>query len=129
MPTPHDITEEMRALRDVIREAHEAVKDLRAAIRTAQLMGPDLTKRFQEHADREIGELDNHLQTLINQQSTELNAAVKVARDAIINQLLITEMVLDPDTNRVSFHFPPFMFNDHEPLPHPDVPPKAGHQT
>lgn len=124
MPQPTSITEEMRIIRDVIREAHEAVKDLRNAIRDANRLAPTLTDRFREHADREIGELDNHLQAIINDQSTQLNAAVKTARDAIIKHLLITEMVLDPDTQRVSFHFPPIRFADDTPPPRPDVQPK-----
>lgn len=122
-----DIPDEIRVLRDVIREAHEAVKDLRSAIRDAQQLAPDLTKRFEEHANREMRDLDNHLQAETNRKAAELNAAVHIARDAIVNQLLITEMVLDPDTQSVSFHFPRMKFNDLEQLPHPEVLPKEGH--
>ena len=121
-------SEETELLRQTIREAHEATQGLWDAIRAAQRLQPELTEKFERHANREIRDLANNLQEQFNRQSGEMNQAVSQAKELILQHLLASELALDKNTGTVRLLFPPLKFDDHYPIPYPDNPPKESHQ-
>jgi|SRR6267142_3937229 len=116
--------EETQALRQLIREAHEATQGLYAAIKAASALEPGLVDRFQAAADSEFRQLSNYLQQEMNHQSVELNAAVGAARAEILRQLTAAEMVLDRESNTVRLLFKGGRFEDDTPIPYPNTTPK-----
>lgn len=120
-PTP---SEEVQLLRQATREAHEAIQDLRTAIREARALAPALVDDFQATADTETQQLANHLQTEMNHQAAELNAAVDRARTQIVEQLRASELVFDETSGRIKIMFGGGRYDDNCPLPYPDLPPK-----
>jgi Sec-independent protein translocase protein TatA len=97
-------------LREATREAHAAVKDLRAAIRGARQLAGQLADEMQDRANAELAEWVNCMQADQNRHATELNAAVQRARDAIIEALTLAELEPDEEmkTLRVTFRGPLF---------------------
>jgi hypothetical protein len=123
-----DLTAEEQRLRDTIRIAHEAIQELRAAIREARTLEPDLVAKYEAFHHREIKQLSNFFQSEMNRQSTELNAAVRAARIEITDQLAMAELVIDRDTKQVRLLFSGSKFDDQIPLPYPDQPVKETDQ-
>ena len=114
-------SEETALLQATVREAHEATQGLRDSIRDALMLTVRLVDDFQAIADAEVRDFSNHLQTEINRQSAELNAAVDKARDVILHQLTATEMIIDKENEVVRLKFPPGKFDDNQRLPYPHI--------
>lgn len=114
-------SEEAQLLRQATREAHEAAKDLRAAIREARRLAPALVDDFQAVSDRELMQFANHLQTEMNRQAAELNTAVDQARTAIIDQLRASELEYDETSGRIKIIFGAGRFDANCPLPYPNT--------
>lgn len=125
----HRLTPEQEAdrLNDVIRQAHETLKDLRDAIREARRLAPDLVSSFEATHEREMQLLSNHLTTESNRISTQLNDTIQSCREMIINQIMAGEAVLDASTRTVTIKFGNMAFDDHQPLPYPDTTTKENH--
>jgi hypothetical protein len=121
-PTP---SEEVQLLRQATREAHEAAKDLRDAIRAANALAPALVDDFQATHERELNQLANHLQTEMNHQSATLNEAVDRARTAIVDQLRASELEYDKTSGRIKIIFGAGRFDTTCPLPYPEHQPKG----
>lgn len=119
-PTP---AEEIELLRETIRDAHAAIKDLRAEIRRADRLAPQLVEAFEQLHEREIEQLSNHMTAEANRQSALLNESVSQARQWILQQLTAQELVLDPANGVVLLNFPNRPLDDDVPLPYPQ------HQT
>jgi hypothetical protein len=98
--------EQAEQLRDLIRQAHEAVKDLRAELRRADQLAPELVKRFEEVHDRETDQLVSHLTDTAVTVTDQMRAAVEEARGWMLDQLCARELVLDPVNNVVKLMFP-----------------------
>ena len=120
-PAPAD--EEQR-IRDLIREAHEVIKDLREQIRQATSLTTTLTSAYQAHHDHEIKQLSNNLQVVFNKAAADLNKAVREARTAIATQLRASSLDYDPATGRISITYPSGTFDEHVPLPYPHLNPQ-----
>lgn len=123
-----DLTAEEQRLRDTIRIAHEAIQELRAAIREARALEPRLVEQFEATHHREIQQLSNYFQTEMNRQSAELNTAVRAARVEITDQLAMAELVIDRDTKQARLLFSGSKFDDQIPLPYPELAPKETDQ-
>jgi hypothetical protein len=91
-------------LRELIREAHGATKDLRGAIREAREFSEGLIKLVDTAADcartaayeageAQIAAFGAHLQRELNKQAHELNVAVGEARRHIVKQLTLTRLI------------------------------------
>lgn len=117
-------SEETQLLQQTIREAHEATQALNQAIKEANLLATRLVDDFQAIHDREIKSLGNTLQIEMNQQSADLNQAVTKAREMVLQQMSATELRYDKTTNTVRLLFPEWKFDDHVPIPYPEIVPK-----
>jgi F0F1-type ATP synthase membrane subunit b/b' len=113
--------EETRALRELIREAHEATQALRAAIREAAQLSATLTQEYQRYHDRELKQLANALTVEHNQVSADLNASVERARIMISEQIMAGKAVFDADTSTVTVSWGNGAFDDQQPLPYPEA--------
>lgn len=116
--------QEAARLTEIIREAHGVIRDLRVTVKLAQALIKNLLIDIQKTVDREMGQLANHIQAENNEAAARLNREVKDAKEAIIRQLMITEMRLDPETETFTFHFPNEIFQDQIPMPHPEYLPE-----
>jgi CRISPR/Cas system-associated protein Csm6 len=123
-----DLTPEEQRLVDLIRQAHEAMTDLKAVIREARALQPALVAGYEATHHREIKQLSNFFQSEMNRQSAELNAAVRAARSEITDQLAMAELVIDRDTKQARLLFSGRKFDDQIPLPYPDQPVKETDQ-
>jgi hypothetical protein len=101
---------QLAQLRELVREAHGATKDLRTAIREAKDYADSLVKLVDAAADaarraayaagcEQVRELEAHLQAEMNRSAADLNAAVQVARDHISKALMpkVASVLLDGD--------------------------------
>jgi F0F1-type ATP synthase membrane subunit b/b' len=90
-------------LRAVVREAHEATKDLRAALREARNYADEIGKnwagqldqiielvetRAHEAADAEMAEHGQQLQAEMNRQAAILNEVIDRARIAVVEAII-----------------------------------------
>jgi hypothetical protein len=116
--------QEISQLRDLIREAHEVLKDLRGALREARAAASDMVTRFDLIATREIQQLGNHLQQCNNQAAADLNAEVQAARVELTRQLAMSHLERDNSTDTWRVIFQAGRFDDQIPLPHPQLLPK-----
>jgi hypothetical protein len=107
VPAALDTAEQLRQL---VREAHAAAKDLRHAIREAQQLAGQLAAELQDRAEVEYVQWVGELQAAQNRHAADLNAAIVRARDAIIQALTLAELEAGEDfkTLRVKFRGPLF---------------------
>lgn len=115
-----DPAAEADQLRGLIRDAHAAVKDLRAAIRETEQVRAQLTGRFEAAANEAIAELSNHLQAYANRLTAQLNASVEAARQEIVNHLADTRIQYDKAADNFVIVFAGAKFIENEPMPHPE---------
>lgn len=115
-------SEETEVLAGVVRAAHEALKDLKAAIREATQLAPRLVAEFEATHHREMSLLSNHMTAEGNRAAGELNDAVDRARDEILRQLAAQELVLDRDNGVIKLLFSKGRFDDQVPPPFPHDP-------
>lgn len=114
-----DPAAEADRLRGLIRDAHAAVKDLRAAIRETEHTRAQLAARFEESANDAIGELANHLQVIANEYSAGLNANVEAARHEIAQHLFDARIKYDEAADNFVVVFQGARFQEDTPAPYP----------
>ena len=120
-----DPAAEAEQLRGLIRDAHAAVKDLRAAIRDTEQLRAQLVDRFEAAANEAIAELSNFLQGEANRLTADLNASVRATRDDIAQHLLDARIVHDPEANNFVIVFAGAKYVENEPMPYPErIPPR-----
>lgn len=115
-----DPAAETKRLRDVIREAHEAVKDLRAIIREARQLGADLAAEFEVIANREVMDMANQLQQYANEQAVSLNASVKAVRREIAEHILDARIEYDQAADNFVLVFRGAKFTEDMLMPYPE---------
>jgi len=120
--------EETRLLRDTVREAHETLKDLRAAIREARTLTTEMVSEFERIHAREIEQLSNHMAAESNRHAAQLNVEVARAKDMIFKQIMAGELIIDPLAGAVRLRFGDWKFDDQQPPPYPNTPPKESNQ-
>src|SRR6266852_6598293 len=120
--------EETQLLRDTIRQAHEATQAPRAAIKEANALSPALVEKFNDLHKREMHQLSNHINAESNRAAAELNIAVEAARQEVIPQLMLADLVLDPDAGVVRVLFNGGRFDDQQPVPYPNHQPPGDTQ-
>ncbi len=109
-------------LRELIREAHGATKDLARVLREIRQAiaggAAQAAQAAQAAGNAELGRYSRHLQREMNQQSAELNAAIARAQQNIIDALVISHVEQDPDVpGRLRFTFRGAPFDENFPLP------------
>lgn len=114
-------TEEVTALRDLIRQAHEVTQGLNAAVKEAKSLAPDLTRKFEQHCDMEIKDLSNKMVIDSNRAAANLNANIEEARRMITEQIMQGEAIFDATQGVVRISFGAMRFDDAQPLPYPEV--------
>ena len=115
-----DPATEAGQLREAIRDAHAAVKDLRAAIREARQLGAGLAAQFEDIASREIMDMANQLQQESNEYAAELNARVEAARQEIASRLLDARIEYDEKADNFAVIFRGAQFTEDSPPPYPE---------
>lgn len=94
-------------LRELIREAHGAAKDLRAVIKEARQVGPSLARECEQAArdaaSAEIQQFNTRLQADMDRAARDLNRAVDAARRQVLAQLTVTSLSLDETGVRAEF--------------------------
>lgn len=115
------VSEETEVLAGVVRAAHEALKDLKAAIREARALEPGLVEQYEATHHREIKQLSNFFTEESNHAATTLNNTVEEARVSIRDQLMAGEAVFDRHTSTVTIRFGSGAFDDQVPPPYPEV--------
>jgi len=115
-----DPAAEADRLRGLIRDAHAAVKDLRAAIRETGQLREQLTARFEESANQAIRDLANHLQAIANEYSAGLNASVEAARQEIADRLFDARIEYDEAADNFMVVFRGARFREDTPAPYPE---------
>ena len=115
-----DPAAEADRLRSLIRDAHAAVKDLRAAIRDTEQLRAQLTAKFEAAANDAIGELANHLQKIANEYAAGLNANVEAARQEIAQHLFDARIKYDETADNFVVVFQGAKFDENRPPPCPE---------
>ena len=115
-----DPAAEADRLRGLIRDAHAAVKDLRAAVRETEQLRGQLVDRFETAANEAIAELSNFLQAEANRLTAQLNAEVRAVRDDIAKRLLDARIVHDPQADNFVIVFSGAKYVEDEPMPYPE---------
>jgi hypothetical protein len=104
-----DPAAELAALRALIREAHEATKDLRAAIREARQVAADAARATEAAAfaagQAELGRWSDHIQGQMDAAAADLNRAVDAARAHIVDALTPVELEVDEATQQLKVRF------------------------
>jgi uncharacterized protein YukE len=128
-----ELTELLGELRGLVREAHEAAKDARAAIRECKALTRDMAdacaKAAFEASNDEMARWAAHVQREMNARAADLNRAVIAARDHIGRAMLpkIGELLLDSDAAepaRLVVEFSAALFDAEVPVPpEPEIPP------
>jgi uncharacterized protein YukE len=118
-----ELPAQLAELRELIRQAHGATKDLRAAIREARKMTDDMAdacaKAAYEASNDEMARWAAHVQREMNTRAADLNRAVDAARRHIISQLTMTRLIPSGDGLRVEFAGA--NFDDDVPAAEPDA--------
>lgn len=118
-------------LREQVRDAHGAAKDLRAAIREARSMITEMAdacaKAAHEASSAEMASWAAHVQREMNARAKDLNRAVTAARDHIGRQLMpkIAAVEIPPgegEPARLMVSFEGALFDADVPVP-ADLPP------
>lgn len=116
-PDPAAEAEELRGL---IRDAHAAVKDLRAAMREARQLGAGLAGDFEVIANSEVMDMANQVQQLANEMTVSLNASVEAARLEIVQRLGDARIQYDKAADNFVVVFQGAKFTEGTPLPYPE---------
>jgi len=107
-------------LRSLVREAHEAIKDMDRLLaefrRAAQDAAGSGRKAAFDAASTEMARFSDHLQAEMNRSAADLNAAVDRARRQVIEAVRPTEITVDSDTGRIEVHFAGGTFDANVPL-------------
>lgn len=115
-----DPAAEAERLRGLIRDAHAAAKDLRAAIRDTEQLRGRLVDKFEAAANDAIAELSNFLQAEANRLTADLNASVRATRDDIAQHLLDARIQYDRAADNFVIVFAGAKYVEDEPLPYPE---------
>jgi hypothetical protein len=104
---------QVEELRLLIRQAHEAVRDLRAALRDARKLTDEFARGAEAAAHAaaaaELGRWQSHVQAEMNRSAKLLNAAIERAREHIVKTLVLEAAdVADDGTVRAVFAAPKF---------------------
>lgn len=95
-------------LRELVREAHGAIKDMERLLRDIRQASRDGTEQArtaaQEAAKAEMTKFRDHIQAQMDDSARDLNRAVEAARLHVVKQLTITEVEQLPGSgSRVKF--------------------------
>lgn len=108
-------------LRELIREAHGAARDLAVVLRECRKLRAELVAEVRQAAhkaaDDEVKRLSRHLQGDLNRLAGRLNEAVARAQKNIINSLTAARAVVADDGESLRFTFEGGAFDDDIPLP------------
>lgn len=112
--------DEATELRELLREAHGVIKDLRAGIREARAEAENAAANAANAANDQLARFGRHLQKELNRHTADLQADVERAQKSVMQQLMLAEMERVPGTQQVRFRFAGHPFDANVPLP--DVP-------
>jgi F0F1-type ATP synthase membrane subunit b/b' len=106
---PKQVVDEQEKLRELTRAAHEAAKDLRAALteyrQAAAAIKQDLIEALDAVGEKKLDQWADDWQKALNQAAADLNDSVDKARDHVVHQLTLSDLVPNEDgkTFRISF--------------------------
>lgn len=113
-----ELTDQLTQLRELIREAHCATKDLRAEIKEARALREEFAdacaRAAFDAANDEMARWAGHIQAEMNDRARDLNRAVTAAREHIAHAL-IPRIVNVGEDGRLSIEFEGSLFDDQVP--------------
>jgi uncharacterized coiled-coil protein SlyX len=117
---------QLAQLRELVREAHAATKDLNRAIREAKEYASNLVRMVDAAAEAsrraaheagcaQLEVFQDHIQTEMNRSAAELNKAIEAAREHIGRALMPKVAALDPDAGAILVQFDGNLFDANVP--------------
>ena len=107
-------------LRALLREAHEALKDMDRLVDVYRRAATDAAaagrKAAYDAATGEMARFSDHLQSEMNRSARELNAAVDRARMQVVESVRPIAVSIDSDTGRIEVQFAGGKFDAEIPL-------------
>lgn len=117
--------EDLEELRELIREAHGATRDLAQLLRQYRRAVADGAELAQKTAhdvvQHELKRFGNHMQNQMNKAAADLNAGIQRAQHHVISCLTMAELELDHETDRLKVIFRGAPFDATVPAPYPDA--------
>jgi hypothetical protein len=121
-----ELPRQLAELRELIREAHGATKDLNRAIREAREYADNLVKMVDAAADasrraafaagaEQLAEYQAHIQAEMNRSAAELNKAIVAAREHIGRALRPKIASIDPGDATIVLQFEGALFDANVP--------------
>lgn len=106
-PSDPDIAAE--ELRELVREAHAAIRDLTRLLREATQTLPAtaqqiVDKAMEERVNAEISKLNDHIQSESERATRKVDSEIVKARDWIIHNLELIAITETPDGLRAEFN-------------------------
>jgi hypothetical protein len=112
-------------LRDLLAEAHGAIRDMDRLIREHRALMADTAHAAQDAAFRagceEINRFSAHFQRQMNDAAEELNQAVRGAREQVADAITPTKLVVDANGG-VTIEFGGDLFDSAIPVANIDLP-------
>jgi hypothetical protein len=110
-----DRASEITELRELIREAHGAIKDMERLLRDFRQAGREGAEQgrtaAQEAAKAEMARFQEHIQGQMDEAARDLNRAVEAARMQVIKQLTVSELESGPDGKGLKVKFAGNLFD------------------
>jgi ABC-type transporter Mla subunit MlaD len=117
-----ELPRQLGELRELIREAHGATKDLNRAIREARDFADNLVKMVDAAADasrraawaagaEQLAEYQAHIQGEMNRSAAELNKAIVAAREHIGRALRPKIASIEPEEGTLVIQFEGALFD------------------
>ena len=108
-------TGEITELRELIREAHGAIKDMERLLRDFRQAAREGAEQgraaAQEAAKAEMDRFNEHLQGQMDAAAKDLNRAVEAARMHVVKQLTVSELESGPDGKGLRVKFAGNLFD------------------
>lgn len=106
---------QLAELRELIRDAHGATKDIRAAIKEAKTLVADFAdacaKAAFDASNAEMARWADHVQREMNDRARDLNRAVVAAQRHIVSQLTMTRLIPDGQGHGLRVEFEGSLFD------------------
>ena len=118
---------QLAELRELVREAHGATKDLNRAIKEARAFADGLVQLVDAAADaarnaahaagvEQMREFEAHIQAEMNRNAANLNRSIQEARGHIARALRPKVVALDPESATMAIQFEGNLFADDIPV-------------
>lgn len=110
-----ELAAQLLELRELIREAHAAIKDGRGLLKELRRESAGITEQAraaaQQAALEEMTRFQAHIQGEMDRTARDLNRAVEAARHQVVRQLTISSLEENPDGTGLRVKFAGNLFD------------------